>query len=123
MRWKISTNCKRRKKAGIHKEVVAVSKQLNEWCDGYYREAERERSFTENDFCVVKTYGLREYFCGKAGKQKQTQGNIYLHHLTKCLVKYDKSYSAKMVRVPRCTAEKVSKIVLAGYKKKGMKIL
>ena len=27
--------------AGIHKEVVAVSKQLNEWCDEYYREAER----------------------------------------------------------------------------------
>ena len=27
--------------AGIHKEVVAVSKQLDEWCDEYYREAER----------------------------------------------------------------------------------
>ena len=29
------------KEAGIHKEVVAVSKQLKEWSDDYFREAER----------------------------------------------------------------------------------
>ena len=27
--------------AGIHKEVIAVSMKLNEWCEEYYREAER----------------------------------------------------------------------------------
>ena len=27
--------------AGIHKEIAAVSKQLNDWCNEYYREGER----------------------------------------------------------------------------------
>ena len=27
--------------AGIHKEIVAVSKQLNDWCNEYYCEGER----------------------------------------------------------------------------------
>ena len=69
----------------------------------------------------MKTHGVREYFCGKSKEKMQTEGNIYLHVLSKCLNKYDTSYNIQMICVPRCTAEMLPKNV--GYKKKGMKIL
>ena len=81
------------------------------------------RSFSEADIVIIKTQGVREYHCSKTGKEKRSQGNIYIHFLTKCLTTHDKNYKVENVRVPHCTSEKLASNVLQYYRKKGMKFM
>ena len=87
------------------------------WCQACMR------SFGEADILVVKTIGSRKFFCGKSGKERTKQGQIYLHDVNGCLKKYDRNYTPKKMVVPQVTSSRLDKNIIKHYKLKGMKFL
>ena len=54
------------------------------------------------DRYVVKTTVVREY-TGTSGRLVRQTGNVYLHFLTACLVKFDTTFKYSSLNIPRGT--------------------
>ena len=54
------------------------------------------------DKYVVKATGVREY-TGTSGRLVRQTGNVYLHFLTACLVKFDTTFKYSSLNIPRGT--------------------
>ena len=64
--------------------------------------------FNGTDKYVVKTAGVRE-FTGKSGRIERHQGNVYLHFLTTCLTKFDKTFHCSLLKIPKRTPTEYQK--------------
>ena len=79
-----------------------------------------QRLFSDQDVVLIKTQGIRQYFCSKAGKGRSSEGKIYLHFLNSCVKEYDSSYMPEKVVVSEGTASQLPKAARAAMKSKGI---
>ena len=64
--------------------------------------------FNGTDKHVAKTVGIRQ-FMGKFGCIERHQGNVYLHFLTTCLKKFDKTFQYSLLKIPKRTQHNVKR--------------
>ncbi|XP_066914107.1 uncharacterized protein [Clytia hemisphaerica] len=77
------------------------------------------RKFDKIDTVLVKTSGERTFLNKKGEQVRMDFANVYLHYMTSCLTKYDKSFTFGKILVLKDTQKWVSKKHLALIVKKG----
>ena len=73
------------------------------------------------DKYVVKTTGVREC-TGTSGRRARQTGNVYLHFLTACLVKFDTTFKYSSLNIPRGTQKFLKREDIDCLAKKGCNI-
>lgn len=92
----------------IETEYMLVLRSDHKLCPKQVKRCQYcRRDFLSKDLLVIKTFGDRGEFENERGQLVPTEGNIYVHFLTKCLTEYDGKFLFSEVVVPDRTRQKI----------------